>query len=69
MTTKFDDLVRSLDPRTLEELRRSVAAELGGRREQTAIQLEQIHPRMTQEAREEASREIARVLRGEEENA
>ena len=69
MTTKFDDLVRSLDPRMLEELRRSVASELGGRREQTAIQIEQIHPKMTAEAREEAAREIARVLRGEDGNA
>lgn len=68
MNTKFDDLVQSLDPRTLEELRRSVAAELGGRREQSAIQIEQIHPKMTSEAREEAAREIARVLRGEGEN-
>ena len=68
MNTKFDDLVRSLDPRTLEELRRSVATELGGRREQTAIQIEQIHPKMTLEAREEAAREIARVLRGEDGN-
>ena len=69
MNTKFDDLVQSLDPRTLEELRRSVAAELGGRREQTAIQMEQIHPKMTAEAREEAAREIARVLRGGDDNA
>lgn len=66
MTTKFDDLVQSLDPATLEELRRSVAAELGGRRAQTAIKIEEIHPKMTAEAREEAAREIARVLRGED---
>ena len=66
MNTKFDELVRSLDPAALEELRRSVAAELGGRREQTAIQMEHIHPKMTAEAREEAAREIARVLRGED---
>ena len=52
MNSKFDDLVRSLDPQTLEELRRSVAAELGGRREETAIQLEQIHPKMSADARE-----------------
>lgn len=69
MNAKFDDLVRSLDPPTLEELRRSVAAELGGRREETAIQLEQIHPKMSAEAREEAAREIGRVLRGEDPNA
>ena len=66
MTTKFDDLVQSLDPATLEELRRSVAAELGGRRAQTSIKIEEIHPRMTAEAREDAAREIARVLRGED---
>ena len=66
MKTKFDDLVQSLDPATLEELRRSVASELGGRREQSAIKIEEIHPRMTAAAREEAAREIARVLRGEE---
>jgi hypothetical protein len=65
MNSKFDDLVRSLDPQTLEELRRSVASELGGRREQSAMQLEHIHPKMSAEAREEAAREIGRVLRGE----
>ena len=65
MNSKFDDLVRSLDPQTLEELRRSVVAELGWRREETAIQIEQIHPKMCADAREEAAREIGRVLRGE----
>jgi hypothetical protein len=62
MNSKFDDLVRSLDPQTLEELKRSVVAELGGRREETA---KQIHPKMSADAREEAAREIGRVLRGE----
>ena len=69
MNSKFDDLVRSLDPQTLEELRRSVASELGGRREESAIQIEHIHPKMSVEAREEAAREIGRVLRGEGVNA
>jgi hypothetical protein len=69
MIAKFDDLVRSLDPQTLEELRRSVAAELGGRREESAIQIEHIHPKMSMEAREEAAREIGRVLRGESSDA
>jgi hypothetical protein len=69
MNSKFDDLVRSLDPRTLEELRRSVAAELGGRRDETAIQIEHIHPKMSADAREEAAREIGRVLRGESPDA
>ena len=66
MKTKFDDLVRSLDPQAIAELRRSVAAELEERRGQTAIQIEHIHPKMTAEAREEAVREIGRVLRGED---
>jgi hypothetical protein len=65
MNSKFDDLVRSLDASTLEELRRSVAAELGGRHGETAIQIEHIHPKMSAEAREDAAREIGRVLRGE----
>ena len=65
MNSKFDDLVRSLDAQTLEELRRSVATELGGRHEEGAIQIEQIHPKMSAEAREDAAREIARVLRGD----
>lgn len=66
MQKQFDDLVRSLEPAALEELRRSVAAEVGLRREQNAIQLEQIHPKMTVADREEVAREIARVLKGEE---
>ena len=69
MNTKFDDLVRSLDERMLEELRRSVSAEVNTRRGQVAIQIEQIHPKMSAAAREEAAKEIARALRGEESNA
>jgi hypothetical protein len=65
MNSKFDDLVRSLDPQTLEELRRSVATELGGRREESAIQIEHIHPKMSADAKEQAALEIGRVLRGE----
>ena len=69
MNSKFDDLVRSLTPETLEELRRSVAEEVGGRRQEAAIQIESIHARMSEEQREQALREIARVLRGEDANA
>lgn len=69
MQKQFDDLVRSLEPAALEELRRSVAAEVGLRREQSAIQMEQIHPKMTVADREEVAREIARVLKSEEHNA
>jgi U3 small nucleolar ribonucleoprotein component len=68
MHSKFDELVRGLEQPMLEELRRSVAAELGGRRAQTAIQVEDIHPRMTGDAKTLAMQEIARVLRGEEES-
>ena len=64
--SKFDELVRSLKPDTLEELRRAVAAELGARREETAIRLENIHPGMTAAEKEQAKLEIARVLRGED---
>ncbi len=69
MNSKFDELVGSLTPETLEELRRSVAEELGGRRQQAAIQIENIHAKMSGDEREQAMREIARVLRGEDSNA
>jgi len=65
MNTQFDELVHGLDQATLELLRRSVSEEVEQRREQTAIQLEHIHARMSDAQREEAAREIARVLRGE----
>lgn len=69
MNSKFDELVRGLEQPLLEELRRSVAAELGGRRAQAAIQVEDIHPRMSGEAKARAMQEIALVLRGEENHA
>lgn len=69
MNSKFDELVRGLEQPLLEELRRSVAAELGGRRAQSAIQVEDIHPRMSSDAKVLAMEEISRVLRGEDANA
>ncbi|HUA86443.1 MAG TPA: hypothetical protein VMB85_21445 [Bryobacteraceae bacterium] len=66
MKTKFRALVRDLDAAALDELRRSVAAELEGRRQQSAIKLEDIHPRMSAEDKQRAMREIARALRGDE---
>jgi hypothetical protein len=39
MDSKFDDLVKGLEQQMLEELRRSVVAELNERRGQTAIQV------------------------------
>ncbi len=68
MNSKFDELVKSLEQPVLEELRRSVAAELGGRRAKSAIQVEDIHPRMSGDAKARAMQEISRVLRGEEES-
>jgi hypothetical protein len=64
--SKFKDLVESLDREGLDELRRSVAAEVGERRQKSAIQMEHIHPGMSEEQKDAAVKEIARVLRGEE---
>ena len=64
--SKFKDLVESLDREGLDELRRSVAAEVGERRQKSAIQMEHIHPGMSEEQKDRAVQEIARVLRGEE---
>jgi hypothetical protein len=61
--TKFKTLVRELDAPTLEQLFRQVAAEIEQRRQQNAIQLKDIHPRMTPEEKAKATLEIARVLR------
>jgi len=69
MNSKFDDLVRSLEGETLEELRRAVASEIGGRRRQTDIRLEDIHPNMSAAEKERAARQISHLLRGEDPNA
>jgi hypothetical protein len=66
MRGKFEALVRDLDGDNLEELRRSVASELDGRRQKTAIKLEDIHPEMSAADKDQVAREIARVLRGED---
>jgi hypothetical protein len=64
--SKFQELVESLDREGLEELRQSVAAEVGGRRQKDAIRMEHIHPGMSEEKKAAAMKEIARVLRGEQ---
>jgi hypothetical protein len=69
MNSKFDDLVGSLEAETLEELRRAVASEIGGRRRQTDIRLEDIHPKMSAAEKDRATRQIARLLRGEDPHA
>jgi len=61
---RFDKLVSEMDQETLEELRQSVASEMNARR--PVVQLSDIHPRMSAEEKETVSREIARVLRGED---
>ena len=63
---KFKDLVESLDSAGLNELRRMVNAEASERRQAGAIRMEHIHPGMTEEQKDAAAKEIARVLRGEE---
>ncbi len=60
---KFETLVHELDEDTLHELRAQVAAEMEQRRLKSAIQIRDIHPRMSADEREQAAREIARVLR------
>lgn len=64
--SKFKELVESLDGEGLAELRRSVEAEAGERRQKDAIQMEHIRPGMSDEQKHAAFQEIARVLRGEE---
>jgi hypothetical protein len=64
--SKFKELVEGLDREGLDELRQQVAAEVGERRQQSAIQMEHIHPGMSDEKKDAAFKEIARVLRGEE---
>jgi len=64
--SKFKELVESLDREGLAELRRSVAEEMSERRQQNAIHLEHIRPGMSDEQKDAAVKEIARVLRGEE---
>jgi hypothetical protein len=61
--TKFETLVHGLDEDTLHELRAQVAAEMEQRRLKSAIQMKDIHPRMSADEREQAALEIARVLR------
>jgi hypothetical protein len=63
---KFKALVRELDAASLEDLRRSVATEVEGRRQKDAIKMEDIHPRMSAEDKQRAMEEIARALRGGE---
>ncbi len=63
MKAQFKALVRELDTEGLEELRRSVASEMQGRRQQGAIRMEHIHPGMTASEKERAAQEIARVMK------
>jgi hypothetical protein len=65
--SKFKELVESLDREGLDELRRSVASEVDERRQKNAIQMQHIHPGMSEEQKQRAAYEIARVLRGEQE--
>lgn len=63
MKAKFKALVQELDREGLEELRRSVASEMEGRRRKGSIRMEHIHPRMSAEEKERAAQEIARVMK------
>jgi hypothetical protein len=63
MRANFKTLVEELDREALEELGRSVASEMAGRRKKGSIQMEHIHPRMSPEEKERAAQEIARVMK------
>jgi hypothetical protein len=63
--SKFQELVESLDREGLDELKQSVAAEVSERRQKNAIRMEHIHPGMSEEKKDAALQEIARVLRGD----
>lgn len=64
MKSKFRAFVRELDADALDELRRSIAQEMEGRRQKGAVKIEDIHPLMTAEEKQRAMDEIARALRG-----
>ncbi len=66
MDGAFDKLVEDLDDEALAGLSRAVTRAASERRAGKALQLEEIHPKMSDEARRRAHSEIARVLRGEE---
>jgi hypothetical protein len=66
MSEHFEKLVKDLDQATLDELRRSVAAEVEGRRRKSSVQIADIHPRMSAADKERAAQEIARVLEGDQ---
>ena len=66
MRNQFEALVRDLDKESLEQLRQSVSSEIDGRSQQKAVQLEDIHPRMTAAEKAQALREITRVLQERE---
>jgi hypothetical protein len=64
MSDRFTALLSELDQAGLEELRRSVAAEVNARR--PAAQIADIRVGMSAAEKETVAREIARVLRGED---
>ena len=65
---KFDSLVKGLDADALAALRESVTVELAGRKGeladlQSTFEIGSIHPGMSAAEKDQASREITRVLR------
>lgn len=66
LDAQFGVLVRDLDQDMLRALERVVARERNARDRLAGIGFEDIHPNMSAAAKDEAARQIARVLRGEE---
>ena len=66
LSEAFDKLIRDLDDHALRDLQEAAAREAGVRRQQTSVQMEDIHPNMAAAEKQRVRQEIARVLRGEE---
>jgi hypothetical protein len=62
MSAKFKGLIRDLDHETFQDLHQFIAVEAEQRRSETAFQVENIHPSMTPEQRDQAASEITRAL-------
>jgi hypothetical protein len=70
MHLKFRELVKTMEPMLLEELKQVVVTEIEKRQQgQSGVQIEQIHSQMSAEDKIQAMQEIARVLRGDNTNS
>ena len=66
LEASYEQLVRGLDDEALAGLSDALSRETRGRKRQSGVQMEDIHPRMSAAEKLRATEQIARVLRGEE---